>query len=98
RALRARQLDGSSEREQGRSRVPGEGGPAHPAARRHMTDGAVFLDATAERLAPEARLIVVNAPGVQTQVAAERAHVPEQRTRNGLGRLVQHGIIARDDG
>src|SRR5439155_2683087 len=71
--------------------------PAHPAGWRNVAHLAVLLDAAAERLAPEARLIVVEAARVQTQVAAERPHVAQQRAGNGLCRLVQHGEAPREE-
>ncbi len=55
----------------------------------------LFLRQKPERLAPEVGLVVVGAARVEAQVAAERAHVAELRTRDESGRLGERREVAR---
>src|SRR5437016_3197389 len=79
----AGQPDRRIEGEQGRRSVARKNRPAHVAARRHVTNRAVLFDATAQRLAPKARLVVVKASRVEAQVATQRSHVAQQRAGDG---------------
>src|SRR5687768_11874952 len=68
-------------------------GHAFLADLRYVTDGSVFLQAEAECIAPEIRLVVVRAARVQAEIATDRAHVPQLRTGYGTGRLRQRARV-----
>jgi hypothetical protein len=61
-----------------------------------MTGVAILLQAEAERLAPEKRLIVIRAAGVKTDVSTECPHVAELGARNLTGGLGQTWGVAAD--
>ncbi len=79
-----------------RREIAGEGRKAHAAAfRRHMADGAGGLQAMVIGVAPPFALIVENAAGVETEIAADRAHVAVGRAGDVRGRLRHHRIMRR---
>jgi hypothetical protein len=94
-------LDLGAEDHEHRRRVRRMGGDAAFALRNDVTMNAILLEAEAQRLAPEVRLVVIRAARVETQVAAQRAHVTELRTgdqRRGTrqrGEVTQHDRVAR---
>src|SRR5207244_7798077 len=66
--------------------------PAPRASRGDEADVAVLLRAEADGAPPVIRLVVVVAPGVQTEVAAEGPHVPERRRADGAGRKRERAV------
>src|SRR5438876_10640477 len=63
-------------------RVGAGDGPAPAAVRCEPADRAVLFHAEVDAFAPVVVLVVIGAAGVQAQVAAERAHVPQGRCRD----------------
>ena len=61
-----------------------------------MAKIAILLDAEAAGLPPGERLVVPEAASVEANVAAERAHVAQDRRGDGGGSFGEHGIIAAD--
>src|SRR5688572_27591868 len=71
---------------------------------RDVTHVAVLLEAEAERVAPEVRLVVVRTARVEAEIAADRAHVAKLRTRDRAGRqgqrlrMLAYERVARETG
>jgi len=57
-----------------------------------VTHGAVLLEAVAQGLPPELRLVVVRAPGVQAQVPAQGSHVAQLGPGHVAGRVGQRDV------
>src|SRR5664280_1361298 len=58
-----------------------------------MTKIAVLLEAEAATLAPQRRLVVPQAAGIEAKIAANRSHVAQHRRSDRLHRFVQDGEI-----
>src|ERR1035441_4674703 len=85
----ARDLDLRPKAHQRRRRIAREGRPASLSTRSNMAQVAVFLEAESATLAPQQRLVVPEAARVETDIAAQRALVPQYRRRDRLCRVVQ---------
>ena len=59
-----------------------------------MAKVAIFLDAEAARAPPLKRLVVPETAGIETDVAAQRAHVAQDGRGHGGSRFVQDAVIA----
>src|ERR1035441_1669465 len=93
----ARDLDLRPKAHQRRRRIAREGRPASLTARSNMAQVAILLQAKSATLAPQQRLVVPEAARIETDIAAQRAHVPQYRRRNRLRRMVQHRIFSPDE-
>ena len=78
----ASQPDDGAERGEHRRRIGRRDGKTSPARRRHPARFAVFLHAEVDRLPPLVVLVVVVAPRVEAEVAAERSHVAKKGRRD----------------
>src|SRR6516225_3909450 len=96
-AVGAGNLNFRSETKQRGRRIARKGRPADFAAGGNVAKVAVLLQAEAAALAPQKRLVVPQATGVKTDVAAERAHVAQHRRRDGLCGLIKNCIVAADE-
>src|ERR1035441_7285643 len=96
-SIRTSDLDLRPDAHQRRSRIAREGRPASLTARSNMAQVAILLQAKSATLAPQQRLVVPEAARIETDIAAQRAHVPQYRRRDRLCRVVQHRIFAPDE-
>src|SRR5215469_2682145 len=96
-AVRAGNLNFRSETKQRGRRIARKGRPADFAAGGNVAKLAVLLQAKAAALAPQKRLVVPEATGIETDVAAERAHVAQHWRRDGLCGLIKNRIGAADE-
>src|SRR5262252_7624375 len=81
------------------ARFAAESGKADaPAFRRDMAHGADGFQAMPVGVAPPFALVVENAAGVETEIAADRAHIALGRAGDMSGRLRQRRIVTRHFG
>src|SRR6185295_14638737 len=80
-----------------RRKIGGLNRPALGARRRDPANVAVFLHAEVDAFAPLVILIVVIAPRVEQQVAADRSHVSEYRSRDEPSSVCDKRIILIDN-
>src|SRR5207237_9134679 len=77
---------------QSRRCVPGKRRPAFHSTRSNMAEIAVLLDTEATGLSPGERLVVPQAARVETDVAADRAHVAQQGRGDSASSFRQHWV------
>src|SRR5207253_468471 len=85
-----------AQRHHDRGHVRRADGPAARAGGRHPADMAVLLHAEVDRLAPLVGLIVVVAARIETEIAAQRAHVAEQGSGDELGGARDSVVVLSD--
>src|SRR6266571_3656402 len=98
RAFLRDQLDPRAVGAQDRGGVARGHGQADVAPGRDPADIAVALHAEVDGAAPLVVLVVVVAPRVEADVAADRPHVPEDRGRDRMDRLVQARVALPENG
>ena len=90
-ALRAGNIDLSTEDEQSWRQIAGEGGMTAVSLRCDVASIATVLEAIRVGFPPPFALIVINAARIEAQVAAQRAHIAQVRRGDLAGRLAQGG-------
>src|SRR5690606_3394604 len=96
-ALHTREVHDSADRHERGRRVRRMRRDALLPHLRDVADVAVLLEAEAQRLTPEVRLIVVRAARVEAEIAPDRAHVAELRPRDEACGACERGRVLADE-
>src|SRR5438132_1184239 len=89
-ALRAGNLNFGLQAQERRRRVGRERRPALCPSRGNVAEVSIFLDAESAGFTPGERLVVPETTRVQTNIAANCAHIAEDGRSDGFGGFRQH--------